>query len=334
MGVIRIDRKYVLTAPLEDVLAKIDSVTGNHMGRISRRGDDIMICCPIHGESHPSCGIYVGDGDKTEYGHVHCFACGYNASFIKFVGDCFGSSPSDAKRWLISNFGIESSDEMSLEPIKSPRQPIRQKRREFSSNGYLDYHKYLAERGISKEICTRFSVKYDPGTDCIVFPVWDDRGNFVMETRRSVEGKRFHIDADAEKPVYLLNFIKSNGIMEAMVVESQFNALTGWQYGMPSVALFGTGTQSQYDILAKSGITHLYICLDPDNAGRKGTWKLLKALPKSIMVDVLDVPAGKDVNDLTYAEFRSLLHSPTGRYEWMRQHSSTDRKVDNSQPWH
>ena len=95
---------------------------------------------------------------------------------------------------------------------------------------------------------------------------------------------------------------------------------------MPSVALFGTGTPSQYELIAKSGITHLYICLDPDSAGEKGTWKLIKSLPKSMMVDILEIPPGKDVNDLTYAEFRDILHRPIGRYDWMRSHSRFDSR--------
>ncbi len=71
------------------------------------------------------------------------------------------------------------------------------------------------------------------------------------------------------------------------------------------MALFGTGSKNQYDILNRSGIRKYILALDGDNAGRNGTKKLISNL-KNAIITILDVPNGKDVNDLTKEEFDSL----------------------------
>ena len=40
--------------------------------KVTVRGDNIMFCCPYHGERNPSCGIHA----EKEVGG--CFACGYS----------------------------------------------------------------------------------------------------------------------------------------------------------------------------------------------------------------------------------------------------------------
>lgn len=117
----------------------------------------------------------------------------------------------------------------------------------------------------------------------------------------------FIIDSNKEKPIYLLNYIKEKHLKEMTICESQINALTCWSWGIPAVATFGCNvTPKQIDIINKSGLNHIYICFDGDSAGKKGTAKLISNLKKSIFVDVIVMPNGKDVNDLTETEFNSL----------------------------
>lgn len=48
---------------------------------------------------------------------------------------------------------------------------------------------------------------------------------------------------------------------------------------------------------------------DGDDAGKRGGIKMIKNLNKSILKTEVILPKGKDVNDLTYEEFKSLLNS-------------------------
>ena len=80
-----------------------------------------------------------------------------------------------------------------------------------------------------------------------------------------------------------------------------------WGWNIPSVATFGCNiTPKQIDILNKSDIKHVYLCFDGDAAGRKGNKKLISSLRSDILVDVIEMPTGKDVNDLTEEEFNKL----------------------------
>ena len=143
-------------------------------------------------------------------------------------------------------------------------------------------------------------------TKCLVFPVWDENNNLVMLTRRSVESKKFIIPPDTEKPVYLLNYINRLGIKDVAVTESQINALTLWSIGIPAIALFGTGSKKQYEILNKSGIRTYYLFFDGDEAGDKGRARLRKNVKGKMIID-LEIPEDKDVNDLTKEEFLELI---------------------------
>lgn len=166
----------------------------------------------------------------------------------------------------------------------------------------------MAQRKLTKDVIEKFKIKYDDKTKCIVFPVWDEKNNLKLLTRRSVIDKKFIIDKDIDKPVYLLNHIKNNNIKTMIICESQINALTCWGYGFPAVALFGTGTKTQYELINKSGVRNIILMLDGDEAGRKGTQKLIENIRKDIIVVDIKMPLNKDVNDLTYDEFMKILN--------------------------
>lgn len=79
---------------------------------------------------------------------------------------------------------------------------------------------------------------------------------------------------------------------------------TNFRY--PAVALLGTGSKYQYEILRKTSIHNYILCLDGDDAGRKGTSRFIKSMNSDVFVAVKQIPEGKDVNDLTKEEFEQL----------------------------
>lgn len=58
-------------------------------------------------------------------------------------------------------------------------------------------------------------------------------------------------------------------------------------------------------MLNKSGIINYYLCLDGDEAGRNGIRKFI-ANVKNAFISIVNIPEGKDVNDLTKDEFEKL----------------------------
>ena len=164
----------------------------------------------------------------------------------------------------------------------------------------------MTQRKLTTEVIEKFKIKYDPKTKSIVF-LCDDRNRLLMLTRRSVINKTFIIDM-IKKSCLSIKFYQIDDAKSVYVCESQINALTLWSWGYPAIALFGTGTKIQYEILSKSGIRVYNLCFDGDEAGDRGTKNFIKNLGnKGAFMNIIKIPRGKDVNDLTKEEFDRLM---------------------------
>lgn len=278
---------------------------------IKKTHGNIQVCCPIHKdgkERKPSCGINLDGSKGTAPGTVHCFTCGYVASFKEFVSDCFGYNDKGeyGKRWLLENFvsvAVEKRKSFSLNLGRN--KPKQQFVTEEELDTYRYFHPYMYERHLTDEIIDKFDVGYDKETKCLTFPVWDEKGRCVFVARRSVNTKFFNYPREVNKPIYGLNFISSD-INRVVVCESIINALTCWTWGIPAIALIGTGSFEQYPILQNSHIRKYLLALDPDEAGDKGRQRIRNNVKGKMIVD-LQIPPGKDVNDLTEEEFVNIL---------------------------
>lgn len=313
---------YIIEEPIIDIVKQLKSELGNSKLRvIQQKGDDIRVTCPSHkdgNESHPSCGIYCGNSANIDYGTSHCFTCGFSGPLWHFVAECFEKDDNFGKKWLIDRFGkLIDNKTLDLPPIELYNKGEVETIDETILDSMQSFHPYMTKRKLNLKVCEAFKIKYEPKTQSLVFPVWDEKGNLVMFTRRSVNNKNFIIDANKEKPVYLYNFIKRKNIQEVTIVESQINCLTLWGWGFPSCALFGTGTQHQYDILNRSGIRHYFLALDGDNAGDKGIKRFIENIRKDVLVNIILIPRGEDVNDLTLEEFESLPTMP--KEDWLEK---------------
>lgn len=301
----------VIDTPIVDILYLLRSQTGNRLFKhIQNKGDNVQCTCPNHKEGQerkPSCSIYNTTSGDTEYGWVHCFTCGYNVPLYRMVADVFNKDEAFGKAWLIDNFGNTLvSETQLLDAIVLNK---------FNKNAYLDesileqykYHtNYWATRHISEEVVKKFELGYDPSTDMVVFPIRDAQGHLSMLTKRSVQTKFFQIEENKEKPVYLLYYCIRNNCSKVVVCESQINALTCWSWGIPAIALIGTGSESQYKLLRRSGIRNYVLAFDGDTAGKIGTNRFIKNMSNDVLISVKKIPLGKDVNDLTKEQFESL----------------------------
>lgn len=315
---------YVVSTPLYDILVDLKKeLTNGKLAVIQKKGSYISVTCPFHSdgmEKHPSCGIYIGDTD-ADYGAFNCFTCGTKGSFVYFLSGCMDCSKEYAEKWLISKYGEQiRTTVLNLEPIELVKPKKAEYLNENILESYQSYHPYMDKRKLSRKVCEKFKIKYDPKSECLVFPVWDEQNRLCMLTRRSVKNKMFYIDKDKEKPVYLMNFIKDNNIQEVTVCESQINALSLWSWNIPAVATFGCNiTQKQMDIFNRSNIKHVFLCFDGDEAGHKGTKKFIENIRPDILVDVIEMSSGKDVNDLTEEEFNKLTIKEG--QEWLKESS-------------
>lgn len=299
----------------EDVSVILDKInkdlhTSYFRDRIYR-GNNLNITCPFHkggNEQHPSCNIYIDKSSSTvPYGFYRCFTCGESGNLWNLVGRLFNADDEFGKRWLVDNFGELLEDRLQLLPEIELEKPTTKYISDSVIDSFESRHPYMYQRGLTDEVIDKFQIKYDKENDCIVFPVWDSHGRLVMLSTRSVSGKTFNLEKAVVKPVYLLYDIIREGITKVCVCESQIDALKLWGWGYPAVALFGTGSQQQYEMLKKSGIRHYMLCFDGDDAGDLGANKFVKNMRGQVFITQVVLPRGKDIGDISKEEFENLL---------------------------
>ena len=306
---------YIIDTPIIEILTQCKrELTNGKLSSIIDNGTWVSITCPFHSDGHErrnSCGVVSDPNSKLEYGVFNCFTCKQKGRLYHLIGGCFDESDEFGKRWLISRFGRKVYGvNLDLQKIELPTDKKVNYLDESILDTFQSYHPYMAQRKLTSDVISKFKIKYDPKSQCIIFPVWDENDNLLFLTSRNVNYKYYHLPKDIDKPIYLLNFINKLDIKDVVVCESQINALTCWTYGIPAIALFGsTLTTYQRDILNSSSIRHYILALDNDDAGRKGVERFIKMIRKDVFIDIMEVPPNRDVNDLTQEEFMKCYYS-------------------------
>lgn len=316
---LRIGNK-IISHSIESILHNLRAeCEGEFLKDIYDKKENILVTCPFHSdgkEKSPACFVLaVDDKLDAEYGTYHCFACGAKGPLWKLVAKCLGNEKDEklGKQWLLDNYGdIFVDEELALTDIDLGSTKYKYNYLDESVLDTLDYNNQEAldylinKRHLKPEVVNYFKLGYNKDTGSITFPCWDTHNRLVGIFERNIKTKRFRIPEINPKPIYLLNEVIKQGYTKVAVCESQINALTLWGYGIPAIALFGTGASSQYEVLNKCGIRQFILYFDGDDAGRNGRSKFLKNINKTSLVAYATLPEGKDVNDLTRDEFFSL----------------------------
>lgn len=305
--------------PVENILETLLSVLQvrgiDYLRVLKRNKDNVQTCCPYHNEGkekRPSSGITTIHTKKNPAGTFHCFVCGVVTSLPELISHCFGYSDKGkyGEKWLLENFvsgGMESRVSILENALVSLNQDIIPQTyiTEEELQKYRYTHPYMYQRKLTDEIIELFDVGYDRETNCITFPCNDINGNCLFITRRNVNTKFFQMPEKIDKIVYGLDKIDFKTVKVLYVCESIINALTLWVWGMPAVALLGTGANDQYEQLKRLPIRKYILAFDGDNGGRLGTTRFIKHV-KNKLIEYYIFPEGKDVNDLTYEQFIKL----------------------------
>ena len=239
----------------------------------------------------------------------NCHACKECHSLPDVITYCLHEN---GWNWLRKNFASVKVEDRKVDIV-----PKKEEKKENTKTQYIPYeelnkyryiHNYILNRGISKEILIKFDVGFDPESECITFPIKDIHGNILFIAKRSVNTKWYHYPMGVDKPlygIYELNKFYPN-TKSVIICESMINCLTCWTYGQPALALNGTGSYNQIRQLSKLPYREYILGLDPDNAGRMGSEKIINNLKTKKLLKQLVIPEGKDINDLTKKEFEAL----------------------------
>lgn len=292
---------HIIYADISDVLNilknDLEKKGISRFNIINRVGDNIQTNCPFHKdgqEKKPSFGI------NPYINKCHCFTCGWAGDIPTLISDVCGHF--DNGKYGLKFLTKFNSLEIEKRPMlfKDVRYTEIQAEipQKLKLSRRLIKHTYMYQRGLTDEIINDFGITYDKEKDAILFPVYDLENNLVFIGSRGVKTKFFELPKGLNKPIYALNKFANNQYTEAYIVESFFNCLTLWKFGRPAMALLGTGTENQYEILRKLPIRSYILAFDPDNAGIKAVQRFRKNVPNKIIKEIEYKEVGKDINDL------------------------------------
>ena len=307
----------IYNAELMDILVELQSqlrLNGSPLLHdIKESGDNIQITCPYHAngqERHPSFGIH------KQTGIGNCLACHETHPLPEIISYCFGYNDFGlyGKQWLLKNFAsvsLEDRKELTLD--LSRHKKVAKDEIEYVSEEELDkyryYHPYWKKRGIVSEwLIELFDLGYDLDSDCITFPVKDEKGNCLFIARRSTKTKYFNYPAKAQKPLYGAYEISTviPYPKKIYITESMLDCLKLWEFGEYAIALNGLGSTTQMQMLNKLPCRHFVLATDMDKAGLNARKDIAKSINSKLVSELIwDGKQAKDINDMDLEFFKT-----------------------------
>lgn len=250
-------------------------------------GKDYLIHClnPKHDDSNPSMRV-----DKVT-GMYHCFSCGYKGNILKDSGANY--SPTSIKVLELKR---------KIQDIIKPSHTIP-----ATSTPYA-----FDLREIPAAVLQEFGAFSDSTLypERIMFPIKDFVGNITCFV-----GRYTHSNAKSKYKVFpeeseMYCFPTNPKIFRntIVLVEGIFDMLNLYVKGIKcAVAAMGTHTilkQWQRVLMPykAQGVNRIILCMDGDDAGRSSAEKLAKLLEKEFLIEIIELPEGKDPGSLSKNE--------------------------------
>jgi DNA primase len=260
-------------------------------------GRDYLIKClnPEHPDTNPSFRV-----DRIS-GIAHCFSCGFKTNIFKYYG-------------VFTN------------PIPIKIAKLKEKLQELKTwsvglelpQGATPYTKTF--RGISSQTLKYFEAFYtnqvEKLADRIIFPVKDITGKTVVYVARHMlsNGNPRYINYPSKVQLPVFPAQVPSGYKSLVLVEGIFDMLNLYDKGLKNVSCtFGTNTL-QNDTKLKllpfkaQGISHIYLLMDGDDAGKKAAQILKPIIEESeFIVEIIKLPDDTDPGELDQLDVQSII---------------------------
>lgn len=286
------------------------------------KGDKINFCCPIHGETHPSCGInadYTNEDRDIYHGQVfNCFACNKSGNLAwftylsmpdKFNGYC------DTVKFLEKRYGV-NVDELYRKKNKvhllrryeevDTKQTSRTVLPYYKLSPYRsgkETYKYFYTRGFDKNDLKEYEIGRDIERKTVTIPIfWENHtlagiiGRYIDPNRPKNYRYEIYDGFSVSSVLYPLDKVvpKNNTVI---LVEGQFDCmmLRKWGYKETVSSLSNKISYAQIEQL-KSLCNTVILLYDNDERGLKAMDKVRKQLQRSFKVKMCDYTdvIGKD----------------------------------------
>ena len=300
----------------------MEQILGRYGVKLKKSGKELRGRCPIH----------QGDGTdsfhaNTEKNAFHCFSCQAKGNVLDLVAAIEKCSVRDAALKLKDWFPVSASGSIpapggkpmvdsplateELGERAEPNKPLG-----FQLKGINFAHPYLAQRGIDPETAEYFGVGLFTGKGSmsgrIVIPIENEKGELVAYAGRSVDGSepKYKLPAGFKKGQVLYNLarvLEENSTGTVVLVEGFFDCMKVVLAEHACVALMGCSMSGDQEEQLVAHFRQVVVMLDGDEAGRKAAGEIGGRLVHKVWVRVVDLPDGKQPDQLSTAELQAVL---------------------------
>jgi DNA primase len=181
-------------------------------------------------------------------------------------------------------------------------------------------HAYLTSRGITPKTAEYFEIGFFGGKGSmhgrIVIPIHNSAGELVAYAGRAIDESepRYKLPGGFLKTLELFNQYRVLSDIMAreeavIVVEGFFGCMKIHQAGYPRVLALMGSTLSEVQEKILAGFPRLVLMFDGDEAGRGATLEIATRLMSKTFVKVINLPDGKQPDQLSSEEIRFILGS-------------------------
>ena len=173
---------------LQELCSKVDLLEyAERTVDFQRRGSgEVAAHCPLHEDKTPSLMI------SPERGLFYCHSCHVGGNIINWIMTFEHLSWSDAVSKVADLAGVDVKNLKSCEALsyfKKIKNSLQTKINFVEDRQILPYSYYeqfskeiptdWEREGISVEVMKQYDIRIDHGSNRIVYPVWDNNGNFI-----------------------------------------------------------------------------------------------------------------------------------------------------------
>jgi DNA primase len=188
----------------------------------------------------------------------------------------------------------------------------------FRLKGVDHRHPYLANRGVDPETAEYFGVGLFSGKGSmsgrIVIPIENEAGELVAYAGRSIDGSepKYKLPAGFKKSQVLYNLgraLEEDSMGAVVLVEGFFDCIKVVQAEHVCTALIGCSLSEDQEAQLVAHFRQVVVMLDGDEAGRRAAGEIAGRLAHKMWVRVVDVPDGRQPDQLSTEEVQALLRA-------------------------
>ncbi len=174
---------------------------------------------------------------------------------------------------------------------------------------------YIVQRGITSATAQQFGIGFYSGNGYfsgrVVVPIHDDSGQLVAYTGRAVDGSlpKYKLPRGFPKSAVIFNLHRVEQCYSSVIiVEGFFDCMIVWQAEFTNVVgLMGSFLSDRQQKLLLDRFRTAIPMLDADSAGKAATARILQSLAPHMFVRVVNLPQGKQPDQLSSEEIQNHL---------------------------